>query len=41
MNRSYTAQQRRTALKVGKRTQSVTKTIRELGYPGRWTLYTW
>lgn len=23
------------------RTQSVTKTIRELGRPGAWTLYTW
>lgn len=41
MNRSYTHQQRQTALKVYKRTQSVTKTIRELGYPGAWTLYKW
>ncbi len=38
MNRSYTKEQRRRALQVYKRTQSVTKTVRELGYPGRWTL---
>lgn len=41
MNRSYTKKQRRRALQVYKRTQSVTKTVRELGYPGRWTLYKW
>ncbi|CAB0670121.1 IS3 family transposase [Corynebacterium diphtheriae] len=41
MNRSYTNTQKRTALRVYKRTQSVTKTVRELGYPGRWTLYKW
>ena len=41
MNRSYTKEQRRRALQVYKRTQSVTKTVRELGYPGRWTLYKW
>lgn len=41
MNRSYTRQQRRTAIKVHKRTQSVTKTISELGNPGAWTLYKW
>ncbi|WP_197688286.1 terminase gpP N-terminus-related DNA-binding protein, partial [Corynebacterium belfantii] len=28
-------------MRVYKRTQSVTKTVRELGYPGRWTLYKW
>ncbi|MBG9334720.1 transposase, partial [Corynebacterium belfantii] len=31
MNRSYTNTQKRTALRVYKRTQSVTKTVRELG----------
>ncbi|MGP3702042.1 hypothetical protein [Corynebacterium diphtheriae] len=41
MNRSYTKEQRRRALQVYKRTQSVTKTVRDLGYPGRWTLYKW
>lgn len=41
MNRSYTDQQRRRALEVYKRTQSVTKTARELGYTGKWTLYKW
>lgn len=41
MNRSYTKEQRRRALQVYKRTQSVTKAVRELGYPGRWTLYKW
>ena len=41
MNRSYTKEQRRRALQVYKRIQSVTKTVRELGYPGRWTLYKW
>lgn len=41
MNRSYTDQQRRRAIEVYKRTQSVTKTTRQLGYPGRWTLYKW
>ena len=41
MNRSYTKQQRRRALQVYRSTQSVTKTVRELGYPGRWTLHKW
>lgn len=41
MNRSYTKEERRRAIQVYKRTQSVTKTIRELGYPGAWTLYKW
>ena len=41
MKRSYTDQQRRKAIEVYKRTQSVTKTTRQLGYPGRWTLYKW
>ena len=29
------------ALEVFDRTQSATKTVRELGYPGRWTLHRW
>lgn len=37
----YTPAQRARALEVYRRTQSVTKTIRILGYPGRWTLYSW
>ncbi|OLN14605.1 transposase, partial [Corynebacterium diphtheriae] len=41
MNRSYTKKQRRRALQVYKHTESVTKTVRELGYPGQWTLYKW
>lgn len=32
MNRSYTDQQRRRAIEVYKRTQSVTKTTRQLGF---------
>lgn len=38
---SYTKEQRREAFRVFKRTQSVTKTIRELGYPGRRTMHRW
>ncbi|EFG46668.1 hypothetical protein HMPREF0183_2048 [Brevibacterium mcbrellneri ATCC 49030] len=38
---SYTKEQRRLALRVFKRTKSVTKTIRELGYPGRRTMHRW
>lgn len=37
----YTPEQRARALAVYRRTQSVTKTVRVLGYPGRWTLYSW
>lgn len=40
-NIRYTDAQRRKALEVFDRTQSVTKTVRELGYPGRWTLHRW
>lgn len=37
----YSDEQRRLALRVYRRTGSVIKTVRELGYPGRWTLYQW
>lgn len=40
-NVRYTDAQRLKALEVFDRTQSATKTVRELGYPGRWTLYRW
>lgn len=40
-NIRYTDAQRFKALEVFDRTQSVTKTVRELGYPGRWTLHRW
>ncbi|EFG48669.1 hypothetical protein HMPREF0183_0084 [Brevibacterium mcbrellneri ATCC 49030] len=41
MSRSYTKEQRREAFRVFKRTKSVTKTIRELGYPGQRTMHRW
>ena len=40
-NIRYTNAHRFKALEVFDRTQSVTKTVRELGYPGRWTLHRW
>lgn len=40
-NERYTDAQRLKALEVFDRTQSATKTVRELGYPGRWTLHRW
>ena len=40
-NIRYTNAQRLEALEVFDRTQSATKTVRELGYPGRWTLHRW
>ena len=40
-NIRYTNAQRVKALEVFDRTQSATKTVRELGYPGRWTLHRW
>lgn len=40
-NIRYTNAQRFKALEVFDRTQSATKTVRELGYPGRWTLHRW
>ena len=40
-NIRYTNAQRLKALEVFDRTQSATKTVRELGYPGRWTLHRW
>lgn len=40
-NIRYTNAQRLKALQVFGRTQSATKTVRELGYPGRWTLHRW
>lgn len=40
-NIRYTDAQRFKALEVFDRTQSATKTVRELGYPGRWTLHRW
>ena len=39
MNVSYSLEQRREALRVYRRTGSVTKTILLLGYPGRLTLH--
>lgn len=40
-NVRYTDAQRLKALEVFDRTQSATKTVRELAYPGRWTLHRW
>lgn len=40
-NVRYTDAQRLKTLEVFDRTQSATKTVRELGYPGRWTLHRW
>lgn len=40
-NVRYTDAQQLKALEVFDRTQSATKTARELGYPGRWTLHRW
>lgn len=40
-NIRYTNAQRLKALEVFDRTQCVTKTVCELGYPGRWTLHRW
>lgn len=40
-NIRYTNAQRLKALEAFGRTQSVTKTVRELGYPGRWTIHRW
>ncbi|CAB0760494.1 transposase [Corynebacterium diphtheriae] len=40
-NVRYTDTQRLKALEVFDRTQSATQTVRELGYPGRWTLHRW
>ncbi|ENO17452.1 IS element transposase [Schaalia cardiffensis F0333] len=37
----YSDEQRRLALRVYRRTRSVTKTVRELGFSGRWTSYKW
>ena len=37
----YTNAQRLKALEVFDTTQSANKTVRELGYPGRWTLHRW
>ena len=34
-------EQCRLALRVYRRTRSVTKTVRELGFSGRWSLYKW
>ncbi|MDE1559296.1 hypothetical protein ACRQGA_09350, partial [Actinotignum sp. GS-2025b] len=39
--RTYTREQIRKALTTYQRTQSVTATVRKLGYPGRDTLYKW
>jgi transposase-like protein len=41
MNRSYTLEERKKAIAEYRRTQSVVKTIRNLGYPGRWTMHKW
>ncbi len=37
----YSKQQKETALKLFKETQSVLKTVRILGYPTRKNLYNW
>lgn len=41
MNRRYSLQERRAAVADFRRTGSVVKTVRRLGYPGRWTLHLW
>lgn len=41
MNRSYTLEERKKAVAEYRRTKSVVETIRNLGYPGRWTMYKW
>ncbi|MGG5171900.1 IS3 family transposase [Pseudarthrobacter sp. J1738] len=41
MNVAYTPEQRRHALRTYSRIRSVSKTVRLLGYPGRWTLHSW
>ena len=40
-NRAYTFEEKKAALEKFDQTQSVTKTVRALGYPGRWTLHKW
>lgn len=40
-NIRYTNAQRLKSLEVFDKTQSATKTVRELGNPGRWTLHRW
>ena len=40
-NRKYTPEEKKAALKKFDQTQSATKTVRALGYPGRWTLHKW
>lgn len=41
MNRRYTLEERKTAVAEYRRTKSITKTVRNLGFPGRWTLHQW
>ncbi|WP_075724157.1 hypothetical protein [Corynebacterium aquilae] len=40
-NRKYSAREVATALKKYDELKSMTKTVRALGYPGRWTLHKW
>lgn len=40
-NRKYTPEEKKAALKKFDQAQSATKTVRALGYPGRWTLHKW
>lgn len=40
-NRRYTPEEKKAALQKFDQTQSATKTVRALGYPGRWTLHKW
>lgn len=40
-NRKYTRGREKAALKKLDQTQSATKTVRALGYPGRWTPRDW
>ncbi|WP_286161052.1 hypothetical protein [Arthrobacter sp. MYb213] len=39
MNRRYTLEERKAAVAEFRRTKSITKPVRNLGYPGRWTLH--
>ena len=41
MNRSYTLEERKRTVAEYRRTKSVVETVRNLGYPGLWTMYKW
>lgn len=40
MNRSRALEERKSAVAEYRRTKSVVETVRNLGYPGLWTMYT-